>query len=599
LHFSIMMQFPQLPLEAGSPAGSVGSPSNFALPPPAGVGVADLLELGKTLRIFLSCVERYPEDAVVGAVAARALAPLAQAMELCVRGVLDEFRAASKGGNFAALLSSIWFVREFCEASGSARELVRQYGGLELLGPALLLPGGDQRLVHEAVRLLYCLQGCKGVLDAIPRLTQGGPLVVAQLLWQLREHGRHSWQEVTDLPPTEVVRAAMGSIQIFPGDWGVHEAALALLSDVLGTVEYRSAFAQCGGWPFILMVLESQQHNLEVQRRGLQILCELQRGGVWGVDYVQRSEQVVLLALQAFYKDKNILEWGLWLLLEFGGLHHVLPAVEAGPTSNAGLGSLRALRSVQWGQTEGTGSGVIPEVVRVLRSAMLHGLQRGSKEVVDLSMEMLLDVGCVAAAVPDDGLSVELVQAGAGVVKLLLETMRQKMGEATLVEQSLRVGRLFQAAPSGSSIQLQVRDGLLGGPAPALLQQLGDAHISHDGVQQQVLWVQGVLLGPAAVVRVMEGSSMPCVLAGVKTLGQLFDDMDDLDTTARQARLQVGEGDHGSYAGLASRRSPPYAFVLCLVGLGCAWRRRQRRLLPSASPQIWSACGMADCSFLG
>ena len=55
-------------------------------------------ELVKTLRNFISWVEKYPRDVVAGAVATRALPPLAQATELCMRGVLEKYQAGGDGG---------------------------------------------------------------------------------------------------------------------------------------------------------------------------------------------------------------------------------------------------------------------------------------------------------------------------------------------------------------------------------------------------------------------------------------------------------------------------------------------------------------------
>ena len=64
--------------------------------------MTNLQELVTTLRIFISWVEKYPRDVVAGAVATRALPPLAQATELCMRGVLEEYQAGGGVGGRAA-----------------------------------------------------------------------------------------------------------------------------------------------------------------------------------------------------------------------------------------------------------------------------------------------------------------------------------------------------------------------------------------------------------------------------------------------------------------------------------------------------------------
>lgn len=507
----------------------------------ADAGVKELLELATTLRIFISCVERYPLDAVAGAVAARAKAPLAQTTEFCVRGVLDEFQAAAATGNLVSLLSAVWFTREFCETSTSARQLVRQYGGMELLGPALLAPQADDRLIEEAARLLHYLQGCQGLLEVIPQVLQSDYRIVAKLLWQLRIACRENWSEIRELPPASLVRVVMNTIEAFPTEWHVHEAALALLSDLLATVEYRTAFGECGGWSHVLLVLESQHGEVAVHRRGLQILCELQRGGAGGGEHSKRCKQAVLMTLEAFHSDENVLEWGLWLLLELGGLPQVLQIVgRAETTSVVGVACLQALRLVRWGQTEAADVGIVPAVVRSLGPVVIHATQIGAAHALTLSVETLLDVGCLAAPVPEETAPPELIQAQEGVVELTLEALRQNMQDASLVRQCLQIVRLFQAAREGSSLQRQVRDGLLGGPQPDLLQRLVESHASqgNDDVHREVLWVQSVLLGPGAIVRMMESlsSSLSCAVAGVKILGQFFGEYDEVNEASRAAR---------------------------------------------------------------
>lgn len=495
-----------------------------------------MLELVTTLRIFISCVEKYPHDMVAGAVASRALTPLAQATELCVRGVLEEYQNAAAHGNLVALLSAIWFIREFCEASLSARVLVRQHGGPKLLGPALLNPQADDHLLRESVHLLHCLQGPTGLLQTIPEVLQGGPRVLTALLWRLRECNREASEEFAGLPPKVLLQAAMSSIEAHPDNNCVHDAALALLADLLGSVEYRTSFAEVGGWPYLLIMLEARRADIDVQRRGLQILCELQRGGAWGGEYMPRVGQVVMSALESFYEDKSILEWGIWLLLELGGLPEVLKMLEtAGETSTVGLGALRSLRQVHWGQTERADMSIVPEFVRVVGATAMRALQNSLSEALEVAVKVLLDAAHAAAGGADEQLPASVLQARADAVKLVFEVLQRRMLDVQTVERCLQVVRICQVAPEGASVQKQIRESLL---SSGLLQRLADAHPSQDAVQKRVLWAQGVLVGPGAVVRLMErlDGSLPCWLAGVKTLGHLYHDLEELDTETRGTR---------------------------------------------------------------
>jgi len=500
-----------------------------------------LLELITTLRIFISCVERYPNDAVAGAVATRALAPLAQATELCVRGVLEEYHSAASTGNVVTLLSAVWFIREFCEASSSALGLVRQHGGPELLGPALLNPGSDDRLLQEAVRLLHCLQGAEGLLMTIPQVLKTRPRVLTQLLWRLRERSREALDELQVVPPRALLQAAMSSIEAHPEDAGVHDAALALLADLLAVPDYRAIFAEVGGWPYVVMMMEARRDNADVQRRGLQILCELQRGSAFRGPHADRVAQVVMQMLEHFHTDSKILEWGAWLLLELGNLRAVLKMLEhTGEASAAGLGALQALHQVKWGQTEGADMTAIVEVVRVVGPIMLRASQSGRSEVLNLGLEVLHSVTCAAASATDESLPADVAQARMEAVSVQMEVLRQRHFDVDTVDRCMSVVEIFQLAPEGSQLKRQIRDSLF---TEGLVQRLAEQHALQDRVQRKVLWAHGVVLGPRAVLSIMErlAGSLPCMVAGVKTLGKLFDDLDELDATAREARALTVE----------------------------------------------------------
>ena len=108
-----------------------------------GLAMSDLLEAVKIFRIFLSYVERGEQDDVAGAVAAKASTLLSDTTEHCVKGLIHKLVEDSKAGNLTALASSIWPVREFCEASVSTRGLLQEYGGVDLLRQVLLHPDPD------------------------------------------------------------------------------------------------------------------------------------------------------------------------------------------------------------------------------------------------------------------------------------------------------------------------------------------------------------------------------------------------------------------------------------------------------------------------
>ena len=385
----------------------------------------------------------------------------------------------------------------------SARTLIRQHGGPTLLGPVLLHPEADDHLQRVAVRLLHCLQGSEGLVQAIQML-QSGPRVLTALFGRLRE----AWSDFGELPPKTLLQAAVNSIDVHPDNSRVHEAALALLADLLGAVEYRMAFAEVGALPYVLLMMEARRAGLEVQRRGLQILCELQQGGALIGQHLPRVGCVMMLALETFHEDPHILEWGLWLLLELGSLPHVLHILEVtGETSAVGLGALRALQQVQWGQTERADITILADYVRIVGTSTHRALQGSVDVALGLGVHLLLEAAHATAGATEEQLHAGALQARSQAVELILEVIRRRLLDVATVERCLEVVRVFQASSEGGAVQQQIRQSLDG-----ILQRLGDVHASQDVIQSKVLWAHGVLLGPGAVVKIMErlSGSLPC-----------------------------------------------------------------------------------------
>jgi len=118
--------------------------------------------------------------------------------------------------------------------------------------------------------------------------------------------------------------------------------------------------------------------------------------------------------------------------------------------------------------------------------------------------------------------------------------MRVRMADAYSVQAACEaLVEVIEACDEGSPVRASIRGSLLsqdpsagGQPGEHLLAKITSAHVSNDGLQLTVMWLNGILLGARTVLQqmVQHSASHAVQLPAIKTLCLLYGDRLELDT---------------------------------------------------------------------
>ncbi|CAE8634517.1 unnamed protein product [Polarella glacialis] len=361
----------------------------------------------------------------------------------------------------------------------------------------------------------------------------------------------------------------MAAMQVHAQDHTLLSLGIQILGDLADLPLVRTAFAACGGWDWLLPMLESTRDSLDLQIDGVRLLAQLCRGGSFGEASSARVGAALEKVLQRHSHHERLLYWGLWAVQQLHGASSLLAplwaSIEGDSSANAGIAvsALKSLGGLAWGQGDGAGPEQAPPVI----DAVLHVMRHHQDNTPEILLEGAAVLGRTAAYAAEHEELPQLLKAGSTAVAALLDLLRARAAVPEMAQRVLEAfaeilevcGRGDAGQPPVPVLRRSICEGLFGSPAEAgaggsasgvlglgLLSKVSAEHESNTRFQGVVMWVAGLAHGASAIVREMDlhPSSYSVQMSAMRTLAVLYGDHLDLEVSdqnraARAAGLQA------------------------------------------------------------
>lgn len=487
--------------------------------------VSDLLGAMHTLcKVFWRC----RHDNVTGRTMLRFQNALAEVTHMAISSILLEMKenAADPQVLSSCLSLTRLLLKDQDPPNPALRAMLEQAGFAKVLVQVILEHMSTQGLMEEALGIIEELHGFPALLEALNHLASN-PLGARLAMQAIRRSVRNKWEKVQHFPADFFVSTFLKVLQLHPADQLLQVEGLELLGDFAGeVVTFRSAFANTGGWMWLVKLLDNTANALALQQSGVRLISQLCKGGCCTEAHAQEASEALSKALQRNSMDGRLLYWGLWALQQLHGISALARMLQAAGSNKANdqivIAVLKALGGVSWGQGDGSG----PESVPLVLSAVM-GTMDACKDSFEILWEGVAVLGHVASYACSQA---NLLEAGCRSLASLMNLLRLRGHNSTLVALTLEaLAETLESAGNGHTIVVGVvRDGLMSpsndNSGRSLLSQVTSNHVGCQAVQVAAMWLAGLLQGAHAIVEEMEAhpKSHAVQIAAIKSLGPLY-----------------------------------------------------------------------------